>query len=284
MITCPKCTKEIADDSAHCGYCGQEIKAKNEKKTMFGMAALDGAMLEKAVQEAQAAKDQAKKAEGGLKLPKPSGGLGSGSTPSPSASGGSAGLKLPRPGQSADEVEDVGLAKTEMLEFNEEARADLRKASEAAAAAESHVQGAVDDLGDTAAFDSDDVNAQTAPTALPNFDEPAGGVAFGQQDGFGQQGGFGQQEVTPQGGFGQQGPVPAPEGGFGQQAGFDQPPSAAPQDGFPQPQGGDLPAHAPEQAPKSKKGLFIIIGVVVLLGTLGCLMGGVYLLMSNLAG
>src|SRR5690554_3092905 len=281
MITCPKCTKEIADDSVHCGYCGQEIKAKNEKKTMFGMAALDGAMLEKAVQEAQAAKDQAKKAEGGLKLPKPSGGLGAGSTPSPSASGGGDGLKLPRPGQSADDVEDVGLAKTEMLEFNEEARADLRKASEAAAAAGSH---AVDDLGDTAAFDADDVNSPTAPSALPNFDEPAGGVAFGQEDGFGQQGGFGQQETTPQGGFGQQDAAAAPQGGFGQQAGFDQPPSAAPQDGFAQPQGGDLPAHAPEPAPKSKKGLFIAIGVVLLLGTMGCLMGGVYLLMSNLAG
>ncbi|MEZ4393633.1 MAG: hypothetical protein R3A48_21400 [Polyangiales bacterium] len=101
------------------------------------------------------------------------------------------------------------------------------------------------------------------------FGQPPGG--FGQPPGgFGQPpGGFGQPPGgQPPGGFGQ------PPGGFGQPpGGFGQPPGGFPsqQGGYP-PQGFQQPGFnqmPPQPSGSSKKGLFIGIGVVALLGVCG---------------
>jgi hypothetical protein len=136
MINCPKCDEQIADDSAHCGYCGHQLEQKKKKNTMFGMAALGGDELKKAVDEAKEAKKEqadssggspsskasskASEKGGGLKLPKP--GQGSNSTASESK-----GSKLPKPGQKGpgstdladDEDPEVAFAKTERLDLSD---------------------------------------------------------------------------------------------------------------------------------------------------------------------
>jgi hypothetical protein len=97
MINCPNCDKEIADDTAHCGYCGHQLEEKEKKKTMFGMAALDGQKLEEAVAKAKQARgdeDDSSDSGGGLKIPKP----GQKQRPK-SGSKGAGGLKIPKPGQ-----------------------------------------------------------------------------------------------------------------------------------------------------------------------------------------
>ncbi len=103
MIICPECGKEIADDSAHCGYCGAQISSGAGKKTMLGMAPVTADMMAQAAAEAKAAREAAQdaadtepkslgdlKSEGKLKIPKPSG------APAPASSSGSS---LPSPGK-----------------------------------------------------------------------------------------------------------------------------------------------------------------------------------------
>lgn len=122
MINCPNCSKEIADNSAHCGFCGHEINAQVEKRTMFGMAALDDDALKKAVEEARESSQEAKSADAGgqkgLKLPTPGGKTGGGER---AASEG--GISLPKPGDEPRPFEEADeLAATEMLEFSEAER------------------------------------------------------------------------------------------------------------------------------------------------------------------
>jgi hypothetical protein len=60
MIVCPNCQKENADESVHCGFCGQQLKEDaGGKKTMFGLNALSSVDIQKAAQEAKAAAAQA---------------------------------------------------------------------------------------------------------------------------------------------------------------------------------------------------------------------------------
>lgn len=54
MITCPNCGKENADESVHCGFCGHQLQ-EGGKKTMFGMAALDGDAIKAAAEAAKKA-------------------------------------------------------------------------------------------------------------------------------------------------------------------------------------------------------------------------------------
>jgi hypothetical protein len=51
MITCPNCSKQNADEAAHCGFCGHQLSAGNKPlKTMFGMNALDPELLKQALE------------------------------------------------------------------------------------------------------------------------------------------------------------------------------------------------------------------------------------------
>jgi hypothetical protein len=59
MIQCPSCQKDIADDSAHCGFCGAKIETGAGKKTMIGFAALTGDALKQAAEEARQAREAA---------------------------------------------------------------------------------------------------------------------------------------------------------------------------------------------------------------------------------
>lgn len=93
MIVCPNCSKENADDSAHCGFCGNQL-TEGGKKTMFGMAALSADQIRAA---ADAAKQKAQAETPSLNLPKP---------------GQSSGSNLPLPGSLPD---TDAFAKTEMM-------------------------------------------------------------------------------------------------------------------------------------------------------------------------
>lgn len=93
MIVCPNCSKENADDSAHCGFCGNQL-TEGGKKTMFGMAALSADQIRAA---AEAAKQKAASEAPSLNLPKP---------------GQSSGSNLPQPGSLPD---TDAFAKTEMM-------------------------------------------------------------------------------------------------------------------------------------------------------------------------
>lgn len=93
MIVCPNCSKENADDSAHCGFCGNQL-TEGGKKTMFGMAALSADQIRAA---AEAAKQKAASEAPSLSLPKP---------------GQSSGSNLPLPGSLPD---TDAFAKTEMM-------------------------------------------------------------------------------------------------------------------------------------------------------------------------
>lgn len=53
MIVCPSCGKENADNSVHCGFCGQQLQ-EGGKKTMFGMAALNSDQIRAAAEAAKA--------------------------------------------------------------------------------------------------------------------------------------------------------------------------------------------------------------------------------------
>lgn len=60
MIVCPNCQKENADESLHCGFCGQQLKEDaGGKKTMFGLNALSSVDIQKAAEAAKAAAAQA---------------------------------------------------------------------------------------------------------------------------------------------------------------------------------------------------------------------------------
>lgn len=97
MIVCPNCGKDIADDSAHCGFCGFEIESGGGKKTMIGFAAVTGDVMKQAAEEAKRAREAASSgvgdqaSEGKLKIPKPNIPTSVGDEPS---SGG-----LPSPGK-----------------------------------------------------------------------------------------------------------------------------------------------------------------------------------------
>jgi hypothetical protein len=202
MINCPNCDKQIADDSAHCGYCGHQLEEKNKKKTMFGMAALGGDELKKAVEEAKEAKQEKEtgsgdaqgKQGGGLKIPKP------GQGPKDEGEEKKA-FKIPKPGQKqADSTADrqgqdqqgedqqgedqqgedqqAGFAKTERIDLS-----DARSPHDA--------DEEEDFSGETSAMDAtparqeatdqqdrpvvDDMGGPTEPTfGGPPMDEPAG--------------------------------------------------------------------------------------------------------------
>lgn len=64
MIQCPDCGKDIADDSAHCGFCGAKIETGGGKKTMIGFAAVTGEALREAAAEARQARLDAEAARG----------------------------------------------------------------------------------------------------------------------------------------------------------------------------------------------------------------------------
>lgn len=59
MIQCPSCGKDIADDSAHCGYCGSKVETGAGKKTMIGFAAVTAEQMREAAEEARKAREQA---------------------------------------------------------------------------------------------------------------------------------------------------------------------------------------------------------------------------------
>jgi len=96
MIVCPDCGKNIADDSAHCGFCGAEIESGGGKKTMIGFAAVTGDVMKQAAEEARKAREASgglgdQPSEGKLKIPKPNIPM--------SSSGESAAGGLPAPGK-----------------------------------------------------------------------------------------------------------------------------------------------------------------------------------------
>lgn len=126
MIQCPECGKEIADNSAHCGFCGAEIQTGGGKKTMIGFAAVTEDAMREAAQQARDARDRAEQEanppqssdEGGgepkLKLPKP----GLSAPKSSSASGPASGsdapkFSIPKPGGGASQAPPD--AKTEAM-------------------------------------------------------------------------------------------------------------------------------------------------------------------------
>ena len=127
MISCPNCGKDIADDSVHCGYCGQEIVPGGGKKTIMGFGAITEDVLRKAAEEAKEARAQAEKeaekqsagAAGGfgerveskLKIPKP---VLPPSTEQDTAARTAPGkLSIPKLGIGIDDTAD---AKTEAME------------------------------------------------------------------------------------------------------------------------------------------------------------------------
>ena len=67
MIQCPECSKDIAEDAAHCGHCGAKIPAAGAgMKTMFGFGAISPEMMQQAADEVAAAKGAASKAASGV--------------------------------------------------------------------------------------------------------------------------------------------------------------------------------------------------------------------------
>lgn len=189
MINCPNCGKKIADDSAHCGYCGHELQQQEKKKTMFGMAALSGDDLDKAIQQAEEAKKADKDAEkdtkpgGGLKIPKPGESRGSSSS---SGSAGS-GLKIPKPGQKSKSDKDkaMGEAKTELLDRSQLDSAIGDEADQVEApGTEADLQGSAP-MGGGSQFGAESPSASQSPE--PSQDQPdpaeASGAPFGEPPG-----------------------------------------------------------------------------------------------------
>jgi hypothetical protein len=76
MITCSECNAENADDSAHCGQCGNPIQRTGAKKTMLAFA-LSPEKLQEAAAAAKAARETREEtaaedaSASKLKLPKP---------------------------------------------------------------------------------------------------------------------------------------------------------------------------------------------------------------------
>lgn len=110
MIQCPNCGEEIADNSAHCGFCGEKIVQGSGKQTMIGMAAVTADDMAQVARETREAREAAEEGDAGLgnerskpaglSIPKPAGGASS--PPSrPSSSGLAAKLNIPKPGQTA---------------------------------------------------------------------------------------------------------------------------------------------------------------------------------------
>ncbi len=244
MINCPSCGKEIADDSAHCGFCGQKIESrKQKKKTMFGMAALDGDELKKAVEQAKEAKQSGPGGGGGgMKLPKP--GQGGGAKPSTSS-----GLKIPKPGQkapAADADDGAGLAKTERIDLSSASLPDEAPQAEAAAAEPAEPELAADGTGFSGqdAFDDsfDDSFGPTNPDGFDSVDEP--------QDNLGSL--VTANEPADRFGPGPEANAPPAQGGFGQQ---------------------EIDTGAAPAEKKSKTGLIIGIVVAAMLLGGGCMAG-----------
>jgi len=96
MIICPNCGKELADGTAHCGYCGHEIDGGTGKKTMFGMGGIDSEAIKQAAEEARAARQQEEPA-----------------SPAAGDETGAPSLDLPAPNTTAGA--DAAEAKTEAL-------------------------------------------------------------------------------------------------------------------------------------------------------------------------
>ena len=183
MIQCPSCGEEIAENSAHCGYCGAKIEAGSGKQTMIGMAAVSSEDLARVKEETARAREAAEasgdselgnersKPAGKLSIPKPGGGSG-GSTsdapPSKPSLGGLAGkLNIPKPGQSATAGAAPPDAKTEMM--------NAVPGSESNAGAATPGGASIDDVGPTdpmvGGAPSDDWAPADGPPATPP--EPA---------------------------------------------------------------------------------------------------------------
>lgn len=234
MIQCPNCKEQIADDSAHCGFCGHQLKG-GASKTMFGMAPVSADDIEgvKAATEAAKAAAEEGKSLGGIpkpSVPRPSGSDG-GSKPTlpkpsglnlpkpsatPAAPSGPGGSSLPAPGAAPADTEptaaaDAGVppdeAKTEMM-----------------APVPSHP--APEDVGDTAPatpaampptdIPGDDV-IRPAPSPTPMWGEQAPGNAPASDDSWGDSG---TPEVASDGSWGDSGtPEVASDGSWGDSSG-----------------------------------------------------------------
>lgn len=86
MKNCPECAEQIADDAVFCGECGTRVEERDNKKTMFGMGAIDADDLDGAVQQA---KDEADQQGGGQRGKDDKGGQGE----------KKGGFRLPTPGE-----------------------------------------------------------------------------------------------------------------------------------------------------------------------------------------
>ncbi len=91
MIQCHECSKDVAEDAAHCGHCGAKVISSGGK-TMFGMGAISPEMMEKAAAEVAAAKEAAAGAAGKL------GASAAGAVDKMGATADAALNKLPTPG------------------------------------------------------------------------------------------------------------------------------------------------------------------------------------------
>ncbi|MFP4600276.1 MAG: hypothetical protein ACOC9W_01770 [Persicimonas sp.] len=293
MINCPSCAKEIADDSAHCGYCGHQIEQKEKKKTMFGMAALGGEDLKKAVEDAKKAKEESAGSSGGksspgsgLKIPKPGSSKKGGSSQAGKASGSSKPFTIPKPGNKADKKSEPdregAYAKTELLDLPDKDEPGLQEPSEQPTAGQPKVAGPQHELTPSDGG-AQEPNASTQPVDLSSnsVDDPGGpdtGLTLGEPPGPGEAGRggpvvFGGDEgsdiddvsptdpsATSQPTGPGSGPAPGPAAGPG-----------AANTGLQGPQNNALEQ---TEEKKSKKGLIIaVVGVALLLG-MGC-MGGI---------
>jgi hypothetical protein len=301
MINCPNCDKQIADDSAHCGYCGHQLEEKNNKNTMFGMPALGGDELKKAVEQAKEAKNEQgenpgeageSKKGGAFKIPKP--GKGANKEDANKEGGG---LKLPKPGQkqpAPDEAasdqgdqEEVSLAKTERIDLSD---AQLPEDSDNDPSSDD--PSSEDPSSEDQPLAVDDLGGPTEPTiGEPTVGEPTVGEPVGPPPSQASEAGAQSDQIDPAAAApagGPAGPTPA-----AQPAQAAQPTPAAQQDGWGQQEFNTTPpGQEPSEQPsanaqhqmqtqdqgegKSKKGL--IIGIVIATMVLGggCVLTAAY--------
>jgi hypothetical protein len=311
MINCPNCDKQIADDAAHCGYCGHQLEEKSKKKTMFGMAAIGGDELKKAVEDAKKAKDEKgdgeqKKAGGGLKIPKPGQKSAGKSTDAGKSSGGS-GFKIPKPGQKANEqpeqdaqADEAAWAKTERIDLSDaEPPSGISEPSEA----DTQPHDIEERFADQQRLETDEATGDDAGTAstismsAPSEDDldsvPPAQTPQSSQPSFGEPAGPGPSQVSQAGeqsgpfGPGAQEAEEAQQPQQPQQAAS--PATTTPPPGGPSPadQQGDMRVHkvgkggppAPEK--KSKKGLIIGLVLVAMIFGGACMLGAGYYVYTN---
>lgn len=102
MIQCPECSKDIAENAAHCGHCGAKVPAAGTgMKTMFGFGAISPEMMKEAAAEVAAAKDAATSAAGNAASAADAAFDNQRTIPSPA-------LSLPKPSAPAAQVPGLG--------------------------------------------------------------------------------------------------------------------------------------------------------------------------------